>query len=175
MRRRGSMVGTVLVGAVLVGLGCSGGLPEEIREFLPEPAPADPEVPGTPSTDAGTDAAGAEAAEAPPPTPEPAPPAPPVDDPFFLSIAVAPPSGAEIVESGRSRATLIHRDAWNVDAIWQGWVESLGRGGWVRYRSHEPPPFEGLFQKTGRVVDLRLKQGGPTVTVLVEVKDGALP
>lgn len=181
-------MGFALTGAVLVGLGCAGVLPPELEELLPPElrSVAEPVVPATPAPEeAGAEVEPAEAAdgaiaeaaepeaEAEPEEPaaeEPAPePAPAIELPVLSSVGIAAPPGAEVASHDATNALFVHRDG-NIEAVWDAYVASLDGAGWVRYRT-KVPPFEGLFQLDGRLVDLRLAQAGPTVTAALSVKE----
>ncbi len=159
-----------LAGAVGVALGCAGALPPEVEELLPPELRglgAEPEVPATVPNDTGGDPE-----EAAPDVEEPEAPvepeAPAIALPVLDGIGITVPAGAEVVSHDGSNALLVHRNG-NVGKVWDAYVGSLNEAGWTRYRT-PVPPFEGIFHRDERLVDLRLAQAGPTVTARFEVK-----
>lgn len=148
------------IGVAVASLACSGALPEELlSSMVPEPPPV---AEGTAPVDAPDDA---DPTEAPPE----ARPVTSSDSALFEALGAAVPPGGEVYDDKRTRVSLFHRDAWNVEEVWNGYVEAFEAAGFTRYRT-AVPPFEGLFHRGDDLVDLRLQQAGPTVTVQVVLK-----
>ena len=101
--------------------------------------------------------------------PEEPPEAPVATADGLAAVLGLPKQGGELVVSQSEKAEIIHRNAWDVAKVWPLYHEAFLAEGWERMPSNVPP-FESLYEKDDRYIDLRMESAGPTVRIAIDRK-----